>query len=97
MTVTSEAVKSALASLRVKVSVAVSEALSCVLLLLMAMVGKVVSLLRAVSAGQLTFRDTLLSVSAPSALKLPDASENRSEPTTMAALVALAVGVKVAV
>ena len=64
VTATSLCVKSVLASLRVKVTMAVSPALSEVLLLVMAMVGTKVSVTMV----------TVLLVSAPSALRLPTAS-----------------------
>ena len=88
MTVMSASVKSALASDRVKVMVAVSPMTSCVLLLVTAIVGGWVSVNRV----------SLLFASAPSALKLPKLSLKTKEATLMVLLPLLpAAGVKVAV
>ena len=90
-TVTSEAVKSLLVSLRMKVMVAVSPGASVVLLLVMAIVGGVVS-----AGGRLTARLRVLSASAPSWLKTPPAL-NLLLSTLRIALCAPALGVNVAV
>ena len=80
--------KSALGSLRVKVTVAVSPALSAVLLADTAMVGGAVSVAMV----------RVLLASAPSALRLEEASLKVPEATLMTLLpVAPALGVKVAV
>ena len=92
MTVTSEDVKSVLDSLNVKVMVAVWPLVKVALSELTEMVGAVVSL-----GVLLMLMDTELLVSAPSLFRLPAASENLSDATVKAALVALALGVKVAV
>ncbi len=88
VTVMSLATKSVEASDRVNVIVAVSPASRLVLLLEMAIVGRIVS----------TVMVTVLLASAPSALKLPAASENLLLSTNTTPFeVELAVGVKVAV
>ena len=92
MTVTSEDVKSVLDSLNVKVMVAVWPLVKVALSELTEMVGAVVS-----AGVLLMLMDTELLVSAPSLFRLPAASENLSEATVRAALVALLLGVKVAV
>ncbi len=92
ITVTSDDVKSVLASLSVKLMVAVWVLLSVVLSVDTMIVGGVVSL-----DVLLIVKDTALLVSPPSWLKLPAASLKRLLLTTTAALVAPAVGVKVAV
>ena len=102
ITVTSPTLKSVLVSDRLKLMVAVSPRARLFLLALTITVGGTVS----VGAGGVTLpppmvgvpmlSDTVLLVSAPSALKLPAASENAPLATTMAALLALLLGVKVA-
>ena len=84
--------KSVLDSLNVKVMVAVWPLVKVALSELTEMVGAVVSL-----GVLLMLMDTELLVSAPSLFRLPAASENLSDATVKAALVALALGVKVAV
>ena len=89
----SEAVKSLLASLSVKVILAVSPALNAVLSVVIARVGGVVSL-----GTVLVAIVTVLLLSAPSALTLPAASENFRLATLITLLtVLLGVGVKTAV
>ena len=86
-TLMSPMLKSVLGLLSWKVRLAVSPALSVVLLLLTMMVGVTVSLVS----------ETVLLASAPSVLKLPAASLNLVEATLMVPLVLVpGVGVKVA-
>ena len=87
VTVMSASVKSVVASLVVKVMVAVWPSLRAVLSLVMAMVGGVMSVV-------LVAMVTLLLTSSPSVLKLPLASRNLRLPTEMTLLmVLLALGV----
>ena len=87
VTVTSDCVKSVLASDRRKVMVAVSPAFKALLLLLMAIVGSAVS----------TVMVTVLLASEPSALKLPAESLNMLEATLTTPLAVLpGVGVNMA-
>ena len=92
MTVTSDSVKSLLDSLSVKLMAAVCVPLKVVLSEPTMTVGGVLS-----TGVLLIVNDTALFVSAPSLFKLPAASLNLSELTTTTAMVAPAVGVKVAV
>ena len=96
----SDRAKLVLASLRLKLMVAVSPLARLALLLVTMMVGGVVSarlgVLPPVPAGRPRLRVTLLLGSAPSLLALPAASVNRSLSTPIRPLLAPAVGVKVA-